>query len=408
MATISKQILSGSTNGTGITVANTATVGTTIHATGTSASILDEIWLYAVNIHSSAVTLTVEYGGVSTTKDLIQQSIAATPSGLVLVCAGLILRGTGSAATTVTAFANSASKIEIFGFVNRIAQVLLVSRYSFRTQVQQPTLANWGKAAPAGIGAVEGYGVATGGTSSSITVSSVNYTLLTFTSDGNLVVVIGGLFDVLAFGGGGGGGGTVGSSYGGVSYSNGGGGGGAGGRVQTTLYLAAGTYTVTVGAGGAAETKGAESSIGSVLQAVGGGAAQYYGAVGASGGGSNGLNGTAPDASMRVLGQGNISGNASGNGGFSANQNRGGGGGGVGAAGSGGNGGTGVEVNTFISGSSLFKGGGGAGYAVNGGYGSAGTGGGGAGGVGTANSGGGGGGSAYAGGSGIVYVRFKI
>ena len=33
MATISKQILSGSTNGTGITVANTATVGTTIHAT---------------------------------------------------------------------------------------------------------------------------------------------------------------------------------------------------------------------------------------------------------------------------------------------------------------------------------------------------------------------------------------
>lgn len=28
--------------------------------------------------------------------------------------------GTGSAATTVTAFASAASKIEIFGFVNRI------------------------------------------------------------------------------------------------------------------------------------------------------------------------------------------------------------------------------------------------------------------------------------------------
>lgn len=121
MATLSKQILSGSTNGTGITVVATATAGTTIHATGTSASIIDEIWLYAVNIHSSAVTLTVEYGGVSVTKDIIQQSIAATPSGLVLVCAGLILRGTGSAASTVAAFASSASKIEIFGFVNRIA-----------------------------------------------------------------------------------------------------------------------------------------------------------------------------------------------------------------------------------------------------------------------------------------------
>jgi len=120
MATFSKQILSGSTNGRGIAVAATATLGTTIHATGTSSSILDEIWLYANNIHSSAVTLTVEFGGATTTSDLIQLSIPATPSGLYLVCAGLILRGTGSVATTVTAFADTASKIELFGFVNRI------------------------------------------------------------------------------------------------------------------------------------------------------------------------------------------------------------------------------------------------------------------------------------------------
>jgi hypothetical protein len=120
MSTFSKEILSGSTNGTGITVVATATLGTTIHATGTSATTLDEIWLYAANIDSTARTLTIEFGGVSATKDLIQQSIPVTPSGLVLVCAGLILRGTGSAATTVTAFASAASKIEIFGFVNRI------------------------------------------------------------------------------------------------------------------------------------------------------------------------------------------------------------------------------------------------------------------------------------------------
>jgi hypothetical protein len=120
MATFSKQKLSGSTNGKGIAVAATATVGTTIHATGTSATTIDELWLYANNIHSSAVVLTVEFGGVTTTSDLIQQSIAATPSGLVLVCAGLILTGTGSAALTVSAFAGTASKIELFGFVNRI------------------------------------------------------------------------------------------------------------------------------------------------------------------------------------------------------------------------------------------------------------------------------------------------
>jgi hypothetical protein len=120
MATFSKQKLSGSTNGRGIAVVATATLGTTIHATTTSATTIDEIWLYAANIDSTARTLTIEFGGTTVTSDLIQQQIAVTPSGLVLVCAGLILTGTGSAATTVTAFASSASKIEIFGFVNRI------------------------------------------------------------------------------------------------------------------------------------------------------------------------------------------------------------------------------------------------------------------------------------------------
>ena len=115
MATFSKLALSGSTNGRGIAVAATATLGTTIHTAHATA--LDEIWLYANNIHSSAVTLTVEYGGVTTTSDLIQTSIAATPSGLVLICAGLLVTGS----VVVTAFAGTANKIELFGFVNRIA-----------------------------------------------------------------------------------------------------------------------------------------------------------------------------------------------------------------------------------------------------------------------------------------------
>ena len=123
MATFSKLALqpAGTTgDGLGITVVATATAGTAIHTASSTATTIDELWLYAANIHSSAVVLTIEYGGVSVTKDLIQQSIAATPSGLVLVCAGLILTGTGSAALTVSAFAGTANKIEIFGFVNRI------------------------------------------------------------------------------------------------------------------------------------------------------------------------------------------------------------------------------------------------------------------------------------------------
>jgi hypothetical protein len=97
----------------------TATAGTAIHTASSTATTIDELWLYANNIHSAAVVLTVEFGGVSVTKDLIQQSIAATPSGLVLVCAGLIIQGNATP-KVVRAFAGTASKIELFGYVNRI------------------------------------------------------------------------------------------------------------------------------------------------------------------------------------------------------------------------------------------------------------------------------------------------
>ena len=123
MATFTKLALqpAGTTgDGLGITVVATVTAGTAIHTASATPATIDEIWLYAVNIDSSAVVLTVEFGGVSVTKDIIQQSIAATPSGLVLVCAGLIVKGNATA-KIIRAFAGTASKIEIFGFVNRIA-----------------------------------------------------------------------------------------------------------------------------------------------------------------------------------------------------------------------------------------------------------------------------------------------
>ena len=120
MATFSKVKLSGSTNGRGILVAATASTGTTIHATGTSSTVLDEVWLYAYNSDTAAVTLTVEFGGTTAPNDNIKLSIPAT-SGLTLVVPGLILSGTGSAASTITAFAGTTNKIVITGYVNRIA-----------------------------------------------------------------------------------------------------------------------------------------------------------------------------------------------------------------------------------------------------------------------------------------------
>lgn len=119
MATFSKELLSGSTNGRGILVAATGTPGTTIHATGTSATIEDEIWLYAVNSDTTDRKLTIEFGGTTSPNDLIEFTVKAE-SGLYLMVPGLILTGTGSAANTVRAFASTTNVINIFGYVNRI------------------------------------------------------------------------------------------------------------------------------------------------------------------------------------------------------------------------------------------------------------------------------------------------
>jgi hypothetical protein len=120
MATFSKVLLSGSTQGKGIKVVQTASTGTTVHATGTSSSVIDEVWLYAYNSSASPVVLTVQFGGTATPDDDIKLSIPAT-SGLTLVVPGLVLTGTGSAANTIYAYAATANVVTISGYVNRIS-----------------------------------------------------------------------------------------------------------------------------------------------------------------------------------------------------------------------------------------------------------------------------------------------
>lgn len=119
MATFSKVLLSGSTGGQPILVAATATAGTLIHATGTSSTILDEIWLYAQNDHTADLLLTIEFGGVTSPNNLIRQTITSR-SGLFLVVPALILAGDGTSARNVRAFAASANLITLSGYVNRI------------------------------------------------------------------------------------------------------------------------------------------------------------------------------------------------------------------------------------------------------------------------------------------------
>lgn len=113
MATFSKVVFSGGTSGADILVAATATAGTLIHTAHATA--LDEIWLFAQNNTTADVVLTIEFGGVSSPKDLVIVTIPFK-SGLVSVIPGICLTGS----LVVRAFAATASVISIAGYVNRI------------------------------------------------------------------------------------------------------------------------------------------------------------------------------------------------------------------------------------------------------------------------------------------------
>ena len=119
MATFSKQILSGSTDGRAIKVAATASAGTLIHTGSSTATTLDEIWLYAYNSSSAAVVLTIQWGSTTSPDDDIKLSIPAT-SGLTLVIPGLLIKGNATP-LVVRAYAATTNVVTISGYVNRIA-----------------------------------------------------------------------------------------------------------------------------------------------------------------------------------------------------------------------------------------------------------------------------------------------
>lgn len=117
MATYSKIVLSGSTDGRGILVDDDATAGKMIHTGSSTATTYDEVWIYAANYDSPDRKLTIEWGSASA-GDIIESTIA-TEAGLVLVIPGLILKGNASP-LVIAAFAATTSSIQLFGYVNRI------------------------------------------------------------------------------------------------------------------------------------------------------------------------------------------------------------------------------------------------------------------------------------------------
>ena len=120
MATYSKQLLSVSTDGRATKVVATSIAsGTMIHTGQTSTSILEEVWIYAQNNHTSDVALRIGFGAVSDPDDIIEFTVK-TKGGLYLVVPGLLLKGNATP-LTIKASAGTANVISLSGYVNRIA-----------------------------------------------------------------------------------------------------------------------------------------------------------------------------------------------------------------------------------------------------------------------------------------------
>ena len=274
--------------------------------------------------------------------------------------------------------------------------------------------------------------VATGGTITEETIGATTYRIHTFATTDTFTVSDAGAtgeVEYLVVAGGGGAGAklqgqngvanTGGGAGGGGGHAAGGsgGGGGAGGYrcsvsgedsgglsiAESKASIAATTYIVTVGAGGANNgsegntgTQGSNSEFGDIVS-IGGGrgaGATQPGGAGGSGGGGDGNNSAGGTAAS---GQGFSGGNA---GAYQPSIYPGGGGGGAGGAGTAGSGGSipgngGIGIASNINGTLTYRAGGGG--AGNGGTG--GNGGGGAGGPGLGQS---------QGGSGVVIVRYPI
>lgn len=114
MATYTKVLLSGLTDGKNKKIAQTATAGDTIHTAHATA--LDEIWLYCQNSSTSAVKLTIEWGEATAPDGNIEMTIAPE-AGPVCVVPGWLLTNS----LVVKAFAGTTNVLLMNGYVNRIS-----------------------------------------------------------------------------------------------------------------------------------------------------------------------------------------------------------------------------------------------------------------------------------------------
>lgn len=116
MASYTRQLLSGSTDGLPIKIAASATPGTTIHTA--SATAKDEIYLWVANTDSSDWTMTVEWGSATDPDGLLCKTVTVPANCPPTQFAfGQVLTNS----KVVKIFASAANVLTVTGYVNRIA-----------------------------------------------------------------------------------------------------------------------------------------------------------------------------------------------------------------------------------------------------------------------------------------------
>lgn len=118
MASFSRQLLSGSTNGRAIPIAATATPGTLLHTAIAGTAGFDEVLLWVSNVTGSARLLTIEWGGTGDPSDhMVKQYSIPANSAPIAVTFGQVLQN----GLAVRAFADAGAALNVTGYVNRIS-----------------------------------------------------------------------------------------------------------------------------------------------------------------------------------------------------------------------------------------------------------------------------------------------
>lgn len=111
MASISRRILSGSTNGRPITVTATSSPGTSLNVA--SATTINMVTLMAKNTATVAREYRVEWGGTGTESEII--GVLQPRDGLYMIADNLPISGTTA---TIAAYATATSGVQFLGYVD--------------------------------------------------------------------------------------------------------------------------------------------------------------------------------------------------------------------------------------------------------------------------------------------------